>query len=85
MPVIMQLIIQNFVINWISHGLAHQLIEVEQGEQANDNRNIKLPIFQGSTGEAVDNGSVASEKIDDISKAKDYDLTQAAPGGHGGF
>lgn len=44
---------------------------------------LNYPIFQaGSTSDAVQNVSIASGMLNDISKAKDFDLTQASSKGN---
>ena len=54
-----------------------------RGNKRMTTETLNFPIFQGGTGsEAVGSASIASGNVTDITKAKDFDLTQAASKGN---
>ena len=78
-----QQITPDFVNKFNHLGLAHQLIKRKAGgTKRMTTETLNFPIFQGvAASEAVENGFIASGNLGDLTKAKDFDLTQAASKG----
>jgi RNA polymerase sigma-70 factor, ECF subfamily len=84
MPAKTQQITPSFVINVSKNRFGTPIDKAcSRGNKRMTTETLNFPIFQGgSSSEAVENSVIASGSISDLSKAKDFDLTQAASKGN---